>query len=404
MRGDTFRCVLCTEYRLDGGTWHPYGATRPRHAAFVDDAVWRARGADDDDARGAPVGFEYRIYVAYTSQCVGRVRIAVRTNSARESIALGDHKGAMSNGDAGKVADERCALLDMLPEDLVREILHRAIPDTIVALFLDEHQTLRNLTLTCKTFKDALENHNAWTDLTHYYCATVGVDMADERCYEVLIAKIREHHKITRDVHIVMGRVISERYFPVVNCDVEEAFERIRATAAKRMVIFGLIFGPDDEENFVNYMLCEHWGDAIIIDSLKLKRGEPVALHKKYHVESQRMITAPTSEMMMRYFWSEMTPKLRAGLFPEEQFVSMVALLLRELGKFSVFQRVENYRYMCQVPLMLMVEDTVVGRPLHKMCAMYELRWCLPKGHADKVQVPLTLENGDDVERFKWST
>ena len=67
MRGDRFRCVLCTEYRLDGGTWHPYGATRTRHAAYVDDAVWRARGADDDDARGAPVGFEYRIYVAYTS-------------------------------------------------------------------------------------------------------------------------------------------------------------------------------------------------------------------------------------------------------------------------------------------------------------------------------------------------
>jgi hypothetical protein len=306
-----------------------------------------------------------------------RATFSVRTNSARESIALGDHKGAMSNGDAGKVADDGCALLDMLPDDLVREILHRAIPD---AILIQDNCELRNLTLTCKTFKDALENHHAWTDLTHYYCTTVGVDTEDERCYEVLIAKIREHHKTTRDVHIVMGRVISERYFPSVIRDGAEAFKRIQATAAKRSVIFC----PDDEESFVNYMLCEHWGDAIIIDSVQRKRGEPVELHKKYHVESQRMITAPMSEMMMRYFWSDMTPKLRAGL-PEERLLSMVQLFFTELVKLSVFQRVDNY--MCQIPLMPLM---VVDSPMCKMCEMYKVRWALPKGHADASPADLT--------------
>jgi len=280
------------------------------------------------------------------------------------SIALGDHEGATSNGDAGKVADERCALLDMLPEDVVCESLHRAIPGAIVAQDYDEHQMLRNLTLTCKTFKDALKNHHAWTDLTHYYCATMGFDTGDERCYEVLIAKIREHYKITRDVHIVMGRVISERYFPVLQRDVEDAIQRVWNTAAKGM----LIMNPDDEESFVNYVFCEHWGDAIIIDSQKRKRGEPVA-------------TVPTSEMIIHFMWSEMIP-IRAS-FVEEEVYFMRELLIAEFAEFSVFHSLENS--ICKIPLMPMLVDT--NAPLRVIRFIYQFRWVLPRSHPGKKQI-----------------
>jgi len=299
--------------------------------------------------RGSSVGFYCRIFASRIrrSASVACDVCGARTNSAMGSIALGDHDGAMSNGEGG---DDGCALLDVLSEDLIRVILNHALKRRYYG---DEKEMVHTLSMCCKTFKTMLNNHAYWTDLMHHYCSVdpTGDFMESENEYKELVRSMRWRHKTTRDVHVAMGRAIKNRYWPVSKREEKAASKRLEEAVMQRMMFFNK---DEDREILVNLVLSENWGDAILVDSQNRFKDTPVTLKFSHG----KRVTP--SESKVRWTWSMCSSTKTESI--RERIRKIAANRARERGCDEFFEWGNEW-----------------------MREMYAMRR-LPKGHPDIVE------------------